>query len=319
MYRISNIEPYNKLFFNGCYYNALFSILAYKKRSILPFLVSQVPRYYYCRENREFGIKYEIAVEGDQVINKLGLTKVDIDNSIEKMVEAITNDEPLIMGIDWFYMPHQKDTFQKKHKQHVIEAVGFDSEKQLFQIYDQEHTDALNYKEFIITAEQLERAARWSCKFVDNNYNNKDSYTDLNDELRKECLQTFKQNYLNRELLYKCRINILDEILSDTNNIFNFYDIANSNGSMNIMKGLNEIINHKVVETEILLILKLENSNIIQIISETQKQWRSIRNKVYKSILKKRINSDDIQLISDALLKNIQLERELADTVYNNL
>lgn len=277
-----NIEPFNDINYNTCFYNSLFAVLRYYKTDILSIIVNSIPTYYYNSNEKNFGIKYVNIQNEKDILTKLNIDLIDLPDNldvIEFIVNAIDNNNPIIANIDWYYMDNQKTTYKKIHRFHTILIVGYNNKDKKLKIFDQQFIDTLTYSICEIPYQCLVDAY--------------DGYLNMfNIAKGKGMLQVFKSNkesplYKNYAQLYyknilnKCvwteRVAVLNQIYNNMENIF-----SNTFEHKKI-DNLNNIVNHKRVEKFVCEAINEVDDKILNEISNTIKLWELIRNKTYKA------------------------------------
>lgn len=324
---LEGIVPYNDFYYSYCLYNSLFSAINYHKIDILPIMINGIPEYFYDKETMKFGVIYKDIIEQEIVMNKTGLKSIYLDESVEFnefIKQSIDDDGPVIINIDWFYMSNQKQTYNKTHRMHTILVVGYDEDKEIYNIFDQKFVDTLTYDICEISFKALKEAyngyldlhkKKYSCGVVsiqknDNqkNDNQKNDYDNLN-IIKKLYIENIlnKEYWKKRIFIIKDYINNINELLDDTSFITVKFN--------SVLAGLNDIINQKNVEKYVYSTLFENDFDNISIIVKIIKTWSLIRSKLLKcsfeGIVVEKDKTKIIELLND--IKN--LEERFCDTL----
>lgn len=141
---IQNIEPFSDIWYKDCFHSSLFPIINYYAGTIKPFILKEVFLYNY--ENSDGlpilkSVSKEI-IEGRtlyDLLDEMGIrcrAKVVSNNLIEDLCEALSNHNPVIVGVDCFYESLRMDAYNREHIAHSLLIYGFDKEEKMFNIME---------------------------------------------------------------------------------------------------------------------------------------------------------------------------------------
>lgn len=167
---ISNIQPFNDVFYKACKYNPLLSAVYYFGGNIYPYLANDIFVYRY-NEGKGFKLyKYDISVKPEfRLINEMGIStdnNICADNFIADVKEAVNNEMFVYTPIDRFYWKCDRNSewYQKKHWPHYFLIFGYDDAEEKFKMIDVHSTC---YKCEITYQELLECYKQW-CNLLTN-------------------------------------------------------------------------------------------------------------------------------------------------------
>lgn len=316
---LDGIVPYNDLYYSYCLYNSLFSAIKYHNVDILPIMINGIPEYSYIEDLKKIGVYYTATEEQEKIMNKIGLKTILLEKFTdfhEFIKQSIDNGGPVIVNIDWFYMPNQKQTYNKTHRMHTIIVIGYD-DNAMYSIFDQKFVDTLSYTNCEISFDSLKEAYSgyldlynksyshgvFSVQKFDNQVNHKSS----------DYKKIYIENILNKEYFNKRLyvindyLNNINELLDDTNFITEKFN--------SVLSGLNDIINHKNVEKFIYSTLFKDEIENINIIEKTVENWNIIRSKLLKSSFEGIIDKKDKIRIVESLLEIKECEEKFCSNL----
>ncbi len=317
---LEGIVPYNDLYYSYCLYNSLFSAIKYHNVDILPIMINGIPEYYYNEDLKKFGVYYSISEE-EKIMNEMGLRTILLDQSTDFhgfIKNSIDNDSPVILNIDWFYMPNQKQTHNKIHRIHTILVIGYDDETAMYSIFDQKFVDTLSYTICEISFDPLKEAYNGYLDIhkksysdglfsVQKNYNQDSNCYNFND-IKK----MYRKNILNREYWSK-RINVINNYVKNINELLDNPNFITENFN-SVLAGLNDIINHKSVEKFIYNSIFADEIENINIIEKTIENWNLVRSKLLKSSFGGIIYKEDKLRIIELLIEIKECEEKFCSS-----
>lgn len=157
---INEINPYNELFFESCFYNSLFSILKFYGCDI----TSVLRQYTMAYESKIVNEKMQMSGYGYwnkgiiQILQKAGVkfhSLYKTENILSETKWAIDKRQPVILWIDCFYESYRKDKYQKEHFKHTITIYGYSEEKQVFYILEHKNAYNTDYRKIMIPYNEL--------------------------------------------------------------------------------------------------------------------------------------------------------------------
>lgn len=157
--RLRGIEPFNRFSFRSCLIHQL--IAAYGRYGVGEelFLTERFPVY-----RVEDGIPYADTVElisrnesetltGIRQIRKDGCASV-----ADYLVRAVGRGDPVLVGVDCFYLPYRADVWQKEHFSHYLLVYGYDKAAEEFIVNEHLYRSSYRYSETRIPFSRLTEA-----------------------------------------------------------------------------------------------------------------------------------------------------------------
>ena len=144
--KIEGVKPFNDLYFRSCYYHQLLAGLnAFnidKDEVLLSF-------FYKVLDN--FGVK-EINFNYDKGFIKSLNYSIKLCNlNKRQLIKWIDKGNPVILGVDDYYLESKEATYLKVHEAHFILAYGYDLDKDEVNIIEHDYFSDYNYKEKVIS------------------------------------------------------------------------------------------------------------------------------------------------------------------------
>lgn len=313
---LRNIYPYNDIFYRSCLYNSFFPIVKSFNVSIIPFLIND---YIVYKENSSSSIGIDIDYieinEKRQLEEEYGIKSESYllcENIVQKVINALQNNRPIILYIDCFLQPLQPQMYQKVHSPHTILIYGFNDVNHTFDVIEHKYRDKLSYEHKVMSYEKLEKCyngfIEYYCKDTDQpTYYEYYLSDDRSNQKNQEC--TYKEIYINTLIKNKKKLKegfVYLEALQET--------IINSKLDERDITILNNIINAKISEKYKLGLLKVSES-IIQQLDEIIYNWNMIRleivKKIYSTDLQKGNFNSLHNLIKEILTKEIKYLNEI--------
>jgi amino acid adenylation domain-containing protein len=156
---LDRIEPFNDIFYKDCFYNSLFEVFRFYNKSVVAYLVNEIP-YLNMTENGISAL-YKTVIPLEQYYQSERLHS-DIRQRAASMAQELILEldlgRPVILRIDCYYCPNRIDTYRKTHLGHALTVYGYDLERKMFLILEQEHQDILMYQKAEISFADLEAA-----------------------------------------------------------------------------------------------------------------------------------------------------------------
>lgn len=147
---IENINPYNDIFYNNCFFSSFFPVVEHFGRNILHFLVNDIVIYSHSTKSNisNINVDYIPVKNMDMLIDEVGLhleRKIKSENVIEDIIISIEKDIPVIIWVDCFYESIRNDTYLKLHWPHSWLIFGFNKKEKVFNIIEHNHKEYLTY------------------------------------------------------------------------------------------------------------------------------------------------------------------------------
>lgn len=150
---ISNIYPFNDIFFKNCFYNSAFPIIKHFNRDVSTYLINSIPVF---NINSKLGIVsgycdtkeiYDLLTDDGIICNY----KTISENLLLDIKDSINKGRPVIIWVDCYYEPLRKDTYKKKHLGHTWLVYGYDDDNKQLNIIEHKYSDNLTYEKQIIS------------------------------------------------------------------------------------------------------------------------------------------------------------------------
>lgn len=155
---LSNIEPFNEIYYRDCYYSALFPVLRYFGKSICPFLLNDIFLYQIDRNTKMLQLRgYSIKTE-TEILESLSIKcsmKMFTENLTENICSSICSNKPVIVLVDSFYESIRPDAYLKSHFPHFILIYGFDNLQKMFNIVEHRYRESFLFEHRIISYEDI--------------------------------------------------------------------------------------------------------------------------------------------------------------------
>ena len=148
-YRIPGIFPFNQVWYQSCFYSAVFPVVAKHCQSVLPILYSDI-WHYDQGDDRPGNLGYVPAglplseLLADIGIRMRGEHPQDVTGAL---IEHIGRDEPVVLFLDSFYQSMRQDTYQRYHQPHAILHYGYDRVRREFHIIEHDYINSLLFRE----------------------------------------------------------------------------------------------------------------------------------------------------------------------------
>lgn len=147
---IADVKPFNEFLFRSCYYHQLIAALSCFGIDAENVLSN---RFVFMREN--FAID-EIGIFTDaELIDRLGCRIRNCKMRKSTLINNIDKQNPLIVGVDCFYLKSRPDTYSKKHMTHYIMVYGYDTDADSALVTDHDYANGFYYKKKAISLENL--------------------------------------------------------------------------------------------------------------------------------------------------------------------
>lgn len=159
--QLEPIIPFNGVFYKGCFFNSLFSMLSFFGTDELPLLFNDMIVYGHNEDSGLIRAEYVGFRETHAVLLEQGI-RMNVSEVVEDVVVAIQQSiqagRPVIVSVDSYYIPGRKDTYQKMHWPHSLLVFGFDNPNRMFDIVEHRDRDSLTYDKRSITFDDLAKA-----------------------------------------------------------------------------------------------------------------------------------------------------------------
>ncbi|MNW42080.1 Surfactin synthase subunit 1 [compost metagenome] len=248
---ISSVRPFDSFFYRSCFYNSFFTVATYYQREVPSFLCNDIP-FYSAKLNGTFGIAYQSMKDYADVMHEQGLQITSLAESKqfhESIINAISADTPVIIGIDCYYEPNRDDMYQRNHWYHFVCVVGYNIEEHAFYILEHEHVDSLAYEMIPISFEDLANCYSNGLRLIqaDTTKNHLFIVKETSDYTNASaCYQSYIAYVRTKKQELLDNVNILQCILSQCNGIMCSTNRLLTEGDM-MIRNIQEIYQAKSV------------------------------------------------------------------------
>ena len=332
---LHEIEPFNDIFYQSCFFNALFPIIKHFNKDIMPVLINDVIVYDYNKELGpvSLGIKYLQVRPAEEMLESLCIgvnARSQSDNLVEDLVESLANDRPVILKVDCFYEPIREDAYQKNHWMHDMLIYGYNQTQQVFSIIEHKYRDTLSYEKKTLSFTDLDKAYKG---FLDNFNINSDyeTYMDFynrgenSKKIKYEEIQTFLRNMATKKQELIAGLENLKRFAAATKGYAENEKIIMENLNSYVQM-LNNIINAKYVEKYRLTNLLGDSQGVIDILDKIIEAWSYFRAVIARFIYSNSYNAKRFEASCERLDLIYRLEEEylgklqvLCNNNYNSL
>lgn len=320
---IQGIEPFNELFYRNCFFNALFPIIKYSNKSIMPLLMNDVVVYnkdavgegamslnasYLTVKSFEELLKCE-AYQMECILKSADIIQ-DVKNGIDKSI-------PVIVWIDAFYEPIRTDVYNQAHRDHTLLVYGYDEDKQIFHIIEHENMDDLDYRKREISYADMQKCYEGYLKNYWEDENVATVYKIYYDKAleeagseQKDFQQIYRENIQRKKDAIIHGIDYIREFRDSFPNIYLDKNSLDQHIEENIAR-LNNIINIKKVQSHVFVQLFGEAFEGNKLIERILENWSDIRTVVVKYYYSQRYHKDTFHDLIENVDEIIQLEEQL--------
>ena len=164
---INGIKAFNRIKFNSCFYYQLITGLScfdVDQDSLLLSCASYIQEGFKI-ENNFFLEDKKFAREMGYKINKFRVSK-------KRLTQAIDKGCPLIIGVDYFYLQSNAQTYMKRHTPHFILVYGYDLNSDEVNVVDHDYVNSAEYVksrislENLLFANKMLRRSRYESRFM---------------------------------------------------------------------------------------------------------------------------------------------------------
>lgn len=208
-----NLVPFNDIYYGDCIFNAIFSAFNYYQIDLRMFLCNELVSFDSGNNLTRAKDNLEIDLYMNQVY-ELNLIKGEIIDKGQDVVglirDSLINEELVVLRLDCFFERCRSEFYNNTHFMHAVCIVGFDDEKQQFTMIEHSDVNSLDYKETLISYEEIAKA-NYSYGYF-SNFNKKSFY-----KFNRDIVITSKENYA-----YKYAKTIIDGekiLLSNIDNL----------------------------------------------------------------------------------------------------
>jgi amino acid adenylation domain-containing protein len=334
-YCIKNIEPFNELFFKGCFYNSIFPIINFFNRSINPLLINDVIAYDFDSTNADT-VLLNASYISQKTMNALldeakigAITKAYSDDIINDIITAIKQDRPVVIWVDCFYEPIRNDVCNKTHLGHTWLIYGYNEPQKTFHIFEHKFRDNLSYQKKTISYIDLinsyngfadnfnqERHNPSYYEFYSNQVASPDEIHTFNDIERHR--NEFARNMAeNKELIWngleklKTFIGYYESYVSSEESLKERADI--------LVESMNNLINAKRVEAYRIIKLFDGRDDLAGMAAEIIDNWDYIRARIGKFIYAPLYEKEVFDMTIKKMEQILEIENQFNEKLFSLL
>lgn len=321
------IEPFNKLFYKECFYNSLFPVVGYYRKSILPILMNDTIAYSYDPTSNHFKVEYREAKPIHQLLLEQGIEmeeKAVSHSVIEDLQMSIRGSKPVILRVDCFYASKRSDTYHKKHWPHSWLVFGFDDARKLFCVIEHDNIENLTYQKRWVSYDDTVQCYNG---YLSHFGSEKMTYYAFSEHIGSSLSAAFtsamdKDQLIsslmqNERLIYTGleQLNMFTEVikgaLADARLMQDY--------SSDLLDALNQIVNGKIVEKYRFEQLSDRAEDWRGMVDESLSIWKAIRAKTAKSVFASRLPPKTKEWLSEQLDLAVAREYQYYDKLYASL
>jgi hypothetical protein len=305
---LKGMKAFKEIYFVTCYYQALFPIISYFKKSISPFVWNYAFMYGYNRKDTKvpFELKAVPKYRVDLLLSTLGIGLECIpstDRIIEDLIISIEQSKPVIINIDIYYESLNLRAYKKRHWPHMITVYGYDNPGRFFHVIEygypyrvstertMDYTEVVNaYKGYLENYDKPGTAPTLQKYFRLNN--GQVPGQDYNDPLYKKIF--ISQLKRNRNLILH-GLEYIKRFAVDFKTVFfseaNFKAYAHE-----LHRCLIRVIRHKSSEGYAILRLFPAMSNHMDVFNQSINNWKLVYAITRKLGISLKYNSKSVEL-----------------------
>lgn len=329
--RLQNIEPFNDLFYQSCFYNSFFPVVKSFNKSIVPILVNDLFFYKYERSEKVMKLELNISPvkDFDQIIEELGMRASIINQSsniTEDLIASISEGSAAIIWVDSYFEKLRKDTYMKKHLAHTLLVYGYSMEKKEFDILEHDNSQSKIYKKYTISFEDIENSYNG---YIEN-FNKNNEYPtfykfgSLNAEESEDNEE--HSQIRNMELTFCLNTaNNKEKLLSGINDLMllaeDFQSLALDIESLqvcsqNLLEDLNNVCNVKKADIYRIKHIFGEKHEITELASFVHDLWDSVRLNLARYIYSDNYEPDMFKKFAGTVKEVFVCEQKLMGTIF---
>lgn len=286
---IKGIEPFNDVFFINCFYSALFSVVQYYGQNIMDYLLNHITAYQYHEDKP--ALKFDVDfLESGSLLDTLKKHEITVEKKmpegsvLQEIFKDIDKQNPVIIGVDCYYLSIRKDTYNKNHWPHSILIYGYSLEKKTFFAIEQRRINTLTYEKKEIPFEDIQTAYG---AYVENYNNGKlyaPAYVSISGKRRETVVEQDRKSYSARyiETILQKKTELQERIQSLSLCCKNLLEIVDNQEMLsetvtNLLYVINNIVNGKLVERYKLKELYGEEDEKVALVDSMIHDWKVIR------------------------------------------
>ena len=327
---LENITPFNDVFFKSCYYNSLFPVIHKANRSHIPLLIND--NIVYC-ESSQCGSNYLSAEylsgrdEADIMREQgIGVCSEDYcEDIIARSTAALSRGNPVILWVDCFYESIRADAYNKAHGPHTLLLYGYDNTGQVFHIIEHANRDSLSYAYKEISYTELIDAYNGYYRNYHETFKVPtfrefelgrldiccpDSAAKIDDHIG-----VFYRNLEKNRSVITERIECLKKF-RDVYSVFYENALTLSLHANEMLKGMNNIVNAKMLEEYRLVLLFGKCSSLIDPVEKIIFLWCEIRSRLTKYIYSGKYKEEQLEFYKETIMEIYHCEKQYMNILF---
>ena len=148
--KINGIKPFNDFFFKSCYYHQLLAGIAsfgVDKDAVLLNSFTSIQPSFNTGKNGFFN--------EEKLEKLLGYKRIHCNVSRRKLIRCIDKGQPVIMGVDCYYLDSRPDTYLIQHMPHFVLVYGYDLTNKEANIVDHQYRNGYAYIEKTVSLDNI--------------------------------------------------------------------------------------------------------------------------------------------------------------------
>lgn len=147
---VKGVQPFNAIQFKSCYFHQLLAGLSCFNMDKDELLLSFIS---YIRE--DFEIENKAFLEDKEFQKKIGFQNRKCNINKNRLIKCINKGQPIIVGVDCYYLESRAETYMTRHAPHFILVYGYDLEKGEAKVVDHDYINSPEYVKNNISLENL--------------------------------------------------------------------------------------------------------------------------------------------------------------------
>lgn len=153
--KIDGVKPFNSFYYRSCYYHQLISAL-----SCFGVDENNVIRNMFLFLSEDFGYEEKDIIAENELLKHLGCKALRCKLTKRSFCKSIDKGNPLIVGVDCYYLESRNDTYMVRHAPHYILMLGYDLSKDEAYVVDHDYMNSIRFDEVTISLNNLLLAAK---------------------------------------------------------------------------------------------------------------------------------------------------------------
>lgn len=157
--KIEGVKPFNSFFYRSCYYHQLISALSCFGIDEDNVLCNVFPVL-----SENFLVENNEMISENELLKYVGCKMVKCNLSKYKLFKNIDRGNPIIVGVDSYYLESRRDTYGREHVMHYVLVLGYNKKKDEAYVVDHNYVNSWHFEEKTISLSNLLLAENKYCK-----------------------------------------------------------------------------------------------------------------------------------------------------------